>query len=410
MKNSEKHTNKKLKQLSDQHEVPFNESAWARMDKMLDNQQEAPPPPPRRKLYFLTTIFAAMMILLFILSWWLLPLGDVSPDEQPTAQAQNQKTEVIASITKAKTTEDKDVFILNNNTPTTTTKSKITSTATTDANTTKTIAPKSTNADATLATATTDVNSRNIYYSSAPSDSTLTNKLKNQLEQYHSFRAEEKVYVQFDRTFLKPGESIWMSAFVRDANTLQSSNKSDIVYIEFIAPNGGVVKELKLVTNNGVAKGDIQTTPEMVGGIYKIKAYTNWQRNFNEFFEREITLQKAVLPHLRMELEMEREAYGAGDEVIAKLELKTLENQPLKNHTFEYDASLDGESITKIKGTTDENGKAKLKFSLPKNLKTNDGLVNVMLQHNGQAESIARSIPIVLNLSLIHISEPTRPY
>ena len=165
---------------------------------------------------------------------------------------------------------------------------------------------------------------------------------------------------------LKPGETLWFNAYVREANNLKPSTKSDIVHVEFIAPNGGVLKRLSLVTQNGMAQGDIQTTDEMVGGIYKIKAYTNWQRNFETFFERNITLQKTVLPHLRMELDFAREAYGPGDEVVAQLDLKSLENAPLVKFDFDYQVTLAGQNISQEKSRTDEKGKAAFKFKLPK--------------------------------------------
>ncbi|MFK8009068.1 MAG: carboxypeptidase-like regulatory domain-containing protein [Saprospiraceae bacterium] len=239
--------------------------------------------------------------------------------------------------------------------------------------------------------------SANIFTKTIPSDLTFVQNIEEQLSTYHQFRAEEKVYLHFDRTMLKPGEILWFSAYVRDANTLEPSAKSDMIYVEFIAPNGGVLKQLKLVTKDGIAKGDIQTTAEMVGGIYKIKAYTNWQKNFKTQFERNITLQKTVLPHLRMELDFQREAYGAGDEVVAKLDLKTLKNTPLTNFAFDYQVSLAGQIFSNQKSQTDEKGQVEFKFDLPKDLDTNDGLVNVLLQYNGQGESISRSIPIVLN-------------
>jgi uncharacterized protein YfaS (alpha-2-macroglobulin family) len=104
------------------------------------------------------------------------------------------------------------------------------------------------------------------------------------LDQFH----REKIYLHLDRTFFKPGEAIWFKAYVRDANTLLPSQKSNILYVEFIAPNGNTDKKFTLFVTDGVAAGDIQLHPDALGGRYKIKAYTNWQRNFGEHFERDI--------------------------------------------------------------------------------------------------------------------------
>ncbi len=399
--------NKKLKQLSDQHEVPFNPESWDKMEALLDSSNNTPPPPPHRgSSFFNFKNILAMIILLMILMFSIFPMGDGTvPDES---------TNIRESLVVAPVQENNNDFTFNNHNDTTKLETKyITETET--KNTPQLgggrdtwgnyidpnfLVPYPISQQPPVMLQPTAPNQNqpvNIFTKTIPTEVSFVEDLEAQLAAYHKAQAEEKVYLHFDRTMLKPGESFWFSAYVRDANTLEPSQKSDIVYVEFLAPNGGVLKKLKLVTQKGIAKGDIQTSVDMVGGIYKIKAYTNWQRNFETKFERNITLQKTVLPHLRMELDFEREAYGANDEVMVKLDLRTLENTPLANFDFTYQVSLAGVNISNQKGKTDTKGHAELKFNLPKDLNTNDGLVNVMLQYNGQGESISRSIPIVLN-------------
>ncbi|MEK7256342.1 MAG: hypothetical protein AAB316_16430, partial [Bacteroidota bacterium] len=190
---------------------------------------------------------------------------------------------------------------------------------------------------------------------------------------------------------------IWFNAYLRDANTLKASPKSELLYVELTAPNGSILKKITLLAKGGIAAGDFQLDENAPGGIYKIKAWTNWQRNLGDTFERDIQVQASVLPRLRMELDFVRKAYGAGDQVEADLDLNTLANQPLANYAFTAAASLDGQQFLKTEGTTDAKGYARIRFSLPQKLETNDGLLNILIQHEGQTESISRSIPIVLN-------------
>ena len=63
-------------------------------------------------------------------------------------------------------------------------------------------------------------------------------------------------------------------------------------------------------------------------------------------FEKEFQVQKVVLPNLKMKLDFDRKAYGAGDEVVAKLDLQTNANEALASHEFSYVASLDGNTIS----------------------------------------------------------------
>ena len=390
--------NKRLKQLSDQHEVPFNPAAWEKMDALLDN---TPPPevPPPGASFFNYKNLLALVFLLMILVYFVVPMGDRSNDihaAETTAAATSQdiyiaeNTDTTKQETKGITESEKEKDTIKLGVRDTRGKYwPVDYKGQVPISQQQIIEP--------VLADTSNNKPLNIFTKTIPSDLTFVQDIEEQLSTYHQFRAEEKVYLHFDRTMLKPGETLWFSAYVRAANNLQPSEKSDMVYVEFIAPNGGVLKQLKLITKNGIAQGDIQTTAEMMGGIYKIKAYTNWQRNFKTHFERNITLQKTVLPHLRMELDFKREAYGAGDEVVAKLDLKNLENAPLANFTFDYQVSLAGQVFAKQKSQTDAKGQVEFKFNLPKNLATNDGLVNVLLQYHGQGESISRSIPIVLN-------------
>lgn len=223
--------------------------------------------------------------------------------------------------------------------------------------------------------------------------------LKTKLEAFENHNPEDRVYVQFDKPFYKPGDDVWMSVMVRDARTMQKSKKSDIVHLELVNPKGNVQEKFNIVTKDGFAAGDFHIDDAAAGGIYKIRAFTQWQDNHKQAFkfEKEIQVQAVVLPNLKMKLDFERKAYGPGDHVTVKLDLATNENTALAGHAFEYVASLDGTPLLTKKGTTDAAGRAVLQLDLPKDLASTDGLVNVMINYNGLTESISRSIPITLN-------------
>jgi len=230
--------------------------------------------------------------------------------------------------------------------------------------------------------------------------------LKEKIKSYNEQNPEDRVYLQFDKPMYKPGETIWFSAFVRNGVDLKASNKSEILYAELIDPKGNVVTKHNLIARKGKTNADFLIDKNAMGGLYKVKAYTNWQKNTNTFFEKEIQVQKVVLPRLKMKLEFQRKAYGAGDNVIAKLDLNTLENMPLSDYEFDYVAQLNGEKLLGKKMSTDNTGNAYVKFQLPKDLKTNDGLLNVMIAFEGKTESISRSIPITLgNIDLVFYPE-----
>ncbi len=233
----------------------------------------------------------------------------------------------------------------------------------------------------------------------AQSENEFIKSLKIKLAVFNGQLPEERVYLQFDKPMYEPGDDIWFSAFVRDGATLKPSAKSDIVHVELINPKGTVEKYIKLIAGNGVAAGDFKLDSEALGGLYKVRAYTNWMKNEGDknAFEKEIQVQQVILPNLKMKLDFEKKAFGSGDEVIAKIELNTNENKALANYKLKFVANLDGKQFVAQENTTDDEGIRYIKFQLPANLKSTDGLLNVMIDYNGITESISRSIPIVLN-------------
>lgn len=236
------------------------------------------------------------------------------------------------------------------------------------------------------------------YYQSAL-ENDFIKELKDKLTAYNKVSPEDRLYMQLDKPFYEPGDDIWFSAYIRDGITLKSSNKSDIIHVELINPKGTVEKKINIIAKNGKAAGDFSIDKEALGGLYKIRAYTNWMKNesADNAFVKDIQVQEIILPNLKMKLDFEKKAFGAGDEVIAKLELNTNENKPLSNTKIKCVANLAGAQIIDLNEITDEEGIKYIKFSLPKDLKSNDGLLNVMIDYNGSTESISRSIPIVLN-------------
>ncbi|MFN8287546.1 MAG: MG2 domain-containing protein [Chitinophagales bacterium] len=229
-------------------------------------------------------------------------------------------------------------------------------------------------------------------------ESEFVTSLRKKFTSFNEQAKQDRLYLQTDKTLYSPGETIWFTAYVRDEQTLKPSENSDILHVEFITPKGTTAKHYKLVAKNGAAQGDFDLSG-MVGGIYKIKAYTQWQQNADSalLFEKEITVQSVVMPRLKMKLDFEKKVYGKGDEVVAKLELNTNANQPLANTKVKFSSMLAGKELEVKSITTDAEGKAQLKFVLPKDLNTIDGLVNAMIDFEGSTESISRSVPIVLN-------------
>ena len=55
-------------------------------------------------------------------------------------------------------------------------------------------------------------------------------ELMQKLDAFNERTPEDKVYAHFDKTLYKPGETIWFSAYVRDAETLEIPKVGYCIY------------------------------------------------------------------------------------------------------------------------------------------------------------------------------------
>ncbi|WP_126651596.1 TonB-dependent receptor plug domain-containing protein [Chryseobacterium aureum] len=210
---------------------------------------------------------------------------------------------------------------------------------------------------------------------------------------------KEKTFIQTNHVFYKPGEEMYFKIYVVKGNSNLPAEDSKVVNFEIIDPAGSVVKKLKYEITNGYAQGYFYFDSDMKGGIYKIRAFTNWMQNEEgkNTFEKEITLQKIVSPRILMKLDFPKKGLGPGDEVTADFSMRSLSSLPIPFYEADYTVMHNGETISEGKFITDKEGKKRLTFKLPEVLKSSDALLNIKVNFDGFTESISRNIPIVLN-------------
>ena len=208
----------------------------------------------------------------------------------------------------------------------------------------------------------------------------------------------EKTYLHTDRPFYFPGETIWYKAYVTNAHQ-DATLLSQGIIVELISPKGVVLKKTNLAVKDGYTYGEFPIYSSWVGGTYKIKAYTQWTKNFGEeaLFSKDITVQKIIQPRLQLKFDFEKEAYGPGSTVKAKLSIKDLENNVLKNVKCIYTLALDGRIIATKNSTTSQEGLLLIETLLPEYLTSTDVIINVQIPFEGTTESIARSVPVTLD-------------
>lgn len=207
---------------------------------------------------------------------------------------------------------------------------------------------------------------------------------------------DERVHVHFDKSFYQPGDDIWFQAYLLDEVTMKPSDISDFVHVQLLNPQGAVESEVKLLVRKGSGSGDFALSSESSGGIYKVRAYSEWQKNDTSslLFEKELQVQAVVLPHLKMKLDFDKKSYDGGEVAEADLSLEQNDNRPLAFHPFKYVVYAEGIKMFEGEGSTGNEGLATVSYELPKQLEAKQWLVNVLLEYEGSRESISRAIPI----------------
>jgi len=98
----------------------------------------------------------------------------------------------------------------------------------------------------------------------------------------------EKVYLHLAKTNYTYGDTIWYKAYAVIGQRHQLSVLSGVLYVELYNANDSLVTRQILPLHSGISWSDIPLPANIKQGIYHIRAYTNWMRNFgNESFYNE---------------------------------------------------------------------------------------------------------------------------
>ncbi len=123
-------------------------------------------------------------------------------------------------------------------------------------------------------------------------DETPLEKLLKQLAKITASYPQEKVHLHLDKPYYAVGEDIWLKAYVVTAEKNEPSLLSAVLYVDLIDQKNEIQKKTKLEIANGVANGNIHLIDSLRSGTYRIRAYTNYMRNYDEgfFFQKNITI------------------------------------------------------------------------------------------------------------------------
>jgi hypothetical protein len=117
----------------------------------------------------------------------------------------------------------------------------------------------------------------------------LASRLHSQTA-YDSLKVIEKVYLHVDRDSYYAGDNIWFKAYLIDALDRLFTDHSSNLHVELISPFSKIISNRIIRLEGGIGNGDFRLPDDIKSGRYKIRAYTNYMRNYGDqlFFNKEI--------------------------------------------------------------------------------------------------------------------------
>ncbi len=110
-----------------------------------------------------------------------------------------------------------------------------------------------------------------------------------QLENYRQKSPQEKLYLHFDKSYYVAGETMWFKGYLFDGISHAVDSVSRVVYVDLINESTGKTIIKRMLKCLGSTHGDISLPDTLSEGVYHIRAYTSYMRNFSEelFFHQD---------------------------------------------------------------------------------------------------------------------------
>ena len=124
----------------------------------------------------------------------------------------------------------------------------------------------------------------------------MTEFLRLRFIRYCKSVPREEVFVHTDREVYISGEDVWFNVYLIDRQSLRSSATSKIVYFELLNSENRPIVQKRILMEKGSGPGQIILPDTLSSGIYTIRAYTSWMKNFlpDNCFIKEIVIYNAL--------------------------------------------------------------------------------------------------------------------
>lgn len=115
---------------------------------------------------------------------------------------------------------------------------------------------------------------------------------------YRKQTLTEKLFIHTDQSGYLTGETLWFSIYYVDGTYHKPLDISRVAYIELLDKEGRSVLQTKVSLAAGGGNGSLFLPASLRSGTYRMRAYTNWMKNFSAdyFFEKNLRIVNPFTP------------------------------------------------------------------------------------------------------------------
>jgi TonB-dependent SusC/RagA subfamily outer membrane receptor len=109
-------------------------------------------------------------------------------------------------------------------------------------------------------------------------------RINDALNKYTYLFPQQKVYLHIDKKVYRGGDDLWIKAYLLNGLDHLPDTFSTNLYVEIMSPGQTRVQIKRLQILNGFGIGDFHLSDTLPEGLYQIRAFTAWMKNFDADF------------------------------------------------------------------------------------------------------------------------------
>jgi len=228
-------------------------------------------------------------------------------------------------------------------------------------------------------------------------DPALQRILQN-LKKYQDNYPQEKVYLHMDKPYYTAGEDIWFKAYVTVSQFNFLSAISKLLYVELINDDDEIIQSRRLPIMAGLSIGDFKLPDTLREGSYRVRAYTNWMRNFDEglFFDKTFVIGNSLMGGMVTASKITYQHDDKQKQIIhAAIRISDLKGNPIKGNRVNYSVKWNNREIAKGKAQLSEQGEFDFEFTPRDGSSEPKGSITLTID-NADKPTIIKVIPILI--------------